>query len=102
MGPLDREKIKNLAGTANATHSPIILSPVTAHLRISTATAAVLTPAVTGRNRCDPKRMSRAFGCTERSLAKAPRSRIIKQPILTPVGNRLERGRRPGALRPPG
>jgi hypothetical protein len=30
MRPLDREKIKYLAGPANATHSPTVPSPVTA------------------------------------------------------------------------
>ena len=60
MRPLDREKIKYLAGPANATHSPTVPSPVTGHLRINTVTEAAFTPAVSGRNSCDPKRMSRA------------------------------------------
>lgn len=36
MGPLDREKVKNLGGPANATHLHTLLSPVTSRLRVST------------------------------------------------------------------
>jgi hypothetical protein len=69
MGPLDREKIKNLGGPANATHLRILLSPVTSRMRISAVTGQSShqrLPVETGATR---SACLAPFGCTERSLA---------------------------------
>jgi hypothetical protein len=96
MGPLDREKIKNLGGTANATHSPILISPVTSRLRVSTVTAAaaVLThqrlPVETGATR---SAYLAPFGCTERFLAEG--AAITHHRVTDPHSGRKPVGKRP-------